>query len=463
VGTAGAAGRGPEIGGNGGANAGATGTGVGGQGGIGGAAGDGGSSSIAGAGGNTATGGGAGGLAGSGGGGFSAGGAAGSGCATQTCAGHFACESAACKTNCTVDGDCIPGYFCNGGSCHLKAQAIACGDAHDCAILSDGTVRCWGSNMAGELGDGGMSSGFLTNPVTVTGLPSAATAVAGGIMHTCAIVSNGDVFCWGSGPALGDGIGAVNLTPTKVVSLTAKAQAIGASARTSCAQLADGSVACWGDGGSGQLGGSPPVSSSPTPVAVPVPGAAMGIGVSISHVCTSVSSDLVCWGDDTAGELGIGINGAIQKPTTSIAQSGFGVGASFTCALVSGGFTDCWGDDGAGQIGNGTTSTDPITSPTAVSTLTGAAALGVGSDGGCAVTTGGDVFCWGYNYDGEVGNGTTTTSSPYAVSTPVQVSKLKNASAVCTGNGHSCALLADGAVWCWGVNFGASPSEVPGW
>jgi alpha-tubulin suppressor-like RCC1 family protein len=454
-----------------GGGAGVAGTGGGGGGGAAGSAGTGGSAA-GGAAGMVASGGAAGGAAGNVGlggtggaaGNIASGGAGGVGCDVQSCTGHLNCSGNTCKSSCGSDADCVSGYFCDGGSCHLKAAKIACGDDHDCVVLSDGTIRCWGNNMSGQLGGGTMSSGFAANPVTVVGLSMAATAVAAGLRHSCAIVTNGDIWCWGSGPALGDGLGAIELAPAKVVTLGAKAEAIAAAGINSCAQLADGSVACWGDGGNGQLGTGMPTASSATPVSVALPGSASGIAVSQTHACTSVSSDLTCWGDNTDGELGNGgVPAGILKATTSIAQSGFGVGSSVTCALVIGGYTECWGNDGSGQIGNGTTSTSPVTAPTAVSVVSAAVSLAVGGSGACSVTGAGKIFCWGYNSDGEVGNGSTTTLAPYDVPTPVQVSTITTASAVCAGLNHRCALLADGAVWCWGANFGASPVQIPGW
>jgi alpha-tubulin suppressor-like RCC1 family protein len=262
----------------------------------------------------------------------------------------------------------------------------------------------------------------------------------------------------------GDGNQYLAVTPVKVVDLAAKAQAIAAAYKTTCAQLADGSVGCWGSGDWGLFGnGSNTPAISPTPISVPLPGAASGVAVTQDHACTSVSSVLTCWGSNNEGEIGTGTaTSGLLQATGSIAQDGFGVGSDFTCALI-GGAVKCWGTDSEGQIGNGTTSTTPVSTPTTVPSLSGVVSLGVGLSDVCAVTAAGKVLCWGFNGDGEVGNGTTSTGLVAAVSTPVQVSTLSTASAVCSGNSHSCALVADGTVWCWGANFGASPVQIPGW
>ncbi len=261
------------------------------------------------------------------------------------------------------------------------AVDLSVGFYSTCALLSGGTVECWGYNTQGGLGDGTMTRS--STPVTVSGL-SGATAVSTTGTTGCALLSGGTVECWGdNGVAeLGDGTMTNSPTPVAVSGLTG-ATALSAGG---CAVLSGGGVQCWGGNGSGQL----------------------GIGTfSGPEQCSSVSP---C---STAPVMVKGLTGA-----TAISAGGA------TCALLSGGTVQCWGDNTDGQLGDGTntgpescdTAAPCATTPVAVTGLTGATAISVGGYSACAIVSGGSVWCWGDNTYGELGNGTMTSSS-----TPVEV------------------------------------------
>jgi alpha-tubulin suppressor-like RCC1 family protein len=133
------------------------------------------------------------------------------------------------------------------------ATAITAGSQHSCALLGGGTVKCWGDNTYGQLGDGTTDT-MTSTPVTVTGL-SGTTAIAAGADHTCALLTDGSVKCWGANHSgqLGDGT-TTNWPSPMAASGISMATAITAGTAHTCALFGDGTVRCWGSNGSGQLG-----------------------------------------------------------------------------------------------------------------------------------------------------------------------------------------------------------------
>jgi len=353
------------------------------------------------------------------------------------------------STNCT-GSSCTTA--CTGSSC-TTITAVSAGDWHTCALTNGGGVECWGDNAFGELGNGTTTDS--STPVPVTGLSSGVVAISAGAYHSCALTSGGGVECWGGNGwgELGDGTTTDSSTPVPVTGLSSGVVAISARDNHTCALTSGGGVECWGYNGNGQLGDGTTTDSS-TPV--PVTGLSSGvdqISAGFLHTCALTSGGGVeCWGDNTYGELG---DGSYTSSPTPIAVAGLSSGATavsaatggYTCALAGEDGAECWGYNGDGELGNGTLTGSPI--PVGVSGLSsGVAAISPGQSHTCALISTGGVECWGDNSSGQLGDGTTTNST-----TPVDVNGLSSgANAVSAGNEHSCALLIGGAVRCWGNN-----------
>jgi len=339
------------------------------------------------------------------------------------------------------------------------ANALSAGGAHTCAILNNGTARCWGHNHRGQIGNGTTNSFDQLTPVTVS-LPSGATvaAISAGGNHTCAVLNGGTTRCWGDGfyGQLGNGtIGWGNYSSSPItVSLPSTVSAVAAGEEHSCAVLNDGTARCWGRNYYGQLGNGLGGYSS-MPVSVVGLSGLTAVAAGERHTCAKLSSGTVhCWGDSEYGELGNGSSGLYNTSSTPVVVIGLSntvaieAGKHHTCAVLSNGTARCWGWNNYGQIGNRVAGWfNIVTTPMTVSTLSDAITIAAGESHTCAVLNNGTARCWGWNSNGQLGDETTTDSN-----TPVAVSGLSTATAIAAGWRHTCALLSNGTVRCWGDN-----------
>ncbi|MGC9974320.1 MAG: hypothetical protein ABSC36_02865 [Gaiellaceae bacterium] len=234
------------------------------------------------------------------------------------------------------------------------------------------------------------------------------------------------------------------------------ATGISAGGSSTCVLVADGGIDCWGFNGDGELGNGTMTNSS-TPVAVYGIIGATSVNTGFKHTCALIGSGLVsCWGDNKLGELG---NGTLTSSSTPVAVSALsGVvanssGAAHTCAVLTDGAVYCWGDNEVGELGLGVLNQLApygISSPEQVSGVSNAVGVSAGFLHTCVLISGGSIECWGYNEEGQVGNGTVNAARPHAEPFPVHVVGLTNAIAISAGNFHTCALIAGGTVKCWG-------------
>ena len=330
-----------------------------------------------------------------------------------------------------------------------KVTQVREGCFHTLALTSKGHVLAWGAGSLGQLGDG-TTTDSLT-PVRVK-LPSGTkvTAVRAGCFFSVALTSKGHVLAWGSNAdgQLGDGTTTTSDTPVRV-KLPAGAQATGISAGENfgLARTAKGHVLAWGLNDNGQLGNASTANSS-TPVRVLLPAGAvvttMTAGENFALAGTS-GGGLFAWGANDLGQFGNGTTTSSDTPVEvfilvrgpSIGHLvSLAAGFSHTLALFSSGALLAWGNNNVGQLGNGTTTSSDT--PVGVLLPAGAhvKAIGAANFDGLALTVKGHVLTWGYNADGELGNGTTTSSD-----TPVRVDLPTGWRALAAGSGPDAATM----------------------
>ena len=302
----------------------------------------------------------------------------------------------------------------------VQARQVSVGFEYACAVLKTGKLACWGNNANGKLGDG--TTAKRATPVEVAlGEGNSAVAVIARSNHTCAILGDNTVKCWGANNLgqLGDGSRTRRDGPVAVdLGESRTARILRAGWNHTCALLDDNSVKCWGHNLYGQLGdGSATTSVMTTPVAVNL-------------------------GDDKAIAIA--------------------AGGESSCALLEDNSLKCWGRNNYGQLGDGTT-THRDGAPIATTLPDGksAMAVSIGVENACAILDDNSLACWGRNEEGQLGvdtssNETCTVSSvDYdCVKTPtmVDLGAGRTAMAVTAGNTHTCALLDDNSVACWGQN-----------
>jgi alpha-tubulin suppressor-like RCC1 family protein len=463
---------------------------------------------------------------------------------------------------CDVSGACPADHVCVDHFCVPETdvpactKAIATGAQHSCAIRSDGTTWCWGRNDFGQLGDG--TTDDRTTPVMVQAPRGTTfTAIAGGLDHTCAIDTARQVWCWGSNnlTQLGNTkVGAASKLPVMVQDVKAATQiasgdshtcavtetgmqcwgsnnvgqignhstnlscppveplltaagagpvvAIGASGNTTCAADAT-KMWCWGSDGNGQFGnGSPPDANAatkhdmpvasgfanvsqiavggsatcvidtshtiwcagrggrgelatgatadvttPMPIAFNLPATSLVIGGAFA-CATDDQARVWCWGGDDTNQLA---SAAIDADQLEPVVSDFGAalaisaGSGHVCALGHGGSLTCAGDDSRGQLGDRHRTTQGV--PQGVPGLTDVASIAGGTTSVCATKADHSVWCWANNDTGQLGDGSKTPRQ-----TPTLAALISGATQVVMGDSFACALAADGSVSCWGQN-----------
>jgi len=279
-------------------------------------------------------------------------------------------------------------------------EEVSVGGEHTCSLQYGGKVKCWGKNVDGQLGDG--SNKNKNSPVDVVGLSSGVVAVSAGNSHTCALLENGGVKCWGKNMSaqVGNGTYEDKNTPVDITGLSSGVNSISAGNLYTCVLLDKGKAECWRNWGA--------------EISIDIEiDAVSAISVGGFHSCVILNNGGArCWGSNNYGQLGYG--SGIYESYTPVDVEGLDKGVKeisagyyHTCALLDKGEIKCWGLNNYGQLGNelDTKSFNPID----VEGLTaGVIEISAGGEGlyshTCALLNTGGVKCWGSNYYGQLGN-----------------------------------------------------------
>ncbi len=342
-----------------------------------------------------------------------------------------------------------------------KHPVIVSGGAHSCRTKPDGTAVCWGNNRYGQLGN--WSTEDSEAPVVVSRLAHVA-GLAGGDWHTCAAMATGQVECWGRNDLGQLASLTARSSSTPVQTPVGPATQIAAGRNHTCALLINGAVICWGDNQSGQTGLQRPSLAKPSlPMVVPNIVQAISIAAGSEHSC-AVQKDgqVLCWGDNHFGQLGHGIqeDHAFSPRPVPIDGEAIAVtaGGRHTCALLRDKTVQCWGEGFEGQLGDQmkkdslkpvrVTVPDPAG---ATVPLEKVAAITAGSRHTCALLENREVYCWGSNSLGQLG-----AVKDKEAATPV-FSGLADVVSLGSGGWHTCAVLSNGETKCLGP---IKPSQV---
>jgi alpha-tubulin suppressor-like RCC1 family protein len=380
------------------------------------------------------------------------------------------CAAGAC-THVSSDETCPNG--CAAGQCNPVRPMISIGYMHTCAVSGTGRVRCWGANHAGQLGYG------HTETIGDDELPSEAgdvdvggvvTQIGAGYAHTCALLDTGAVRCWGEGGGMFSYPRGVTIgddeTPASAgdVDIGGPAKQIAVGFSHTCALLDNGTVRCWGMGG-GALGygHTETIGDDEAPASagdVDVGGAVSQVSAGNSVTCVLLTTGgLRCFGVNFYGRLGYGNLDNVGDDETPASAGDVPVGAnvlqvaadsgqhaSHACALVDGGAVVCWGQGSWGAPGYGTL--DDIgddETPASIGNVEidePVVQIATGGTHTCALLQSGAMRCWGNNGAGQLGGGSKEEDVPVA----------GDVAMIACGGGSTCALAYDGAVRCWGDN-----------
>lgn len=373
----------------------------------------------------------------------------------------------------------------------LLSAAIAAGGGHACAADTS-SVYCWGRN---DFGQAAPPTGLATGDVSASAgwrqLPEIVSKLAVGLLHSCALVRDGTVHCWGGNFTGQVGDGVEDRAEPTAVRLSSDIADLSSLGRHTCALGVDGSLACWGDDTDGQLGVGGPVAActfatmrffcSDRPVQIDMTSQWRAVAAGGSHTCAITGDgELYCWGSNRYGQIGGRTDESCSSPGADDlnavpcarhptlveslvrevgASTAVAAGASHTCVLDETGRALCWGLNSQRQTG--VDRREIVNLPTPVETDLQFTALVAGGYHTCGITEENSLYCWGSDASGELrGRADQRCGEGACAAQPVRVAD--RVTHVAAGFGITCASADDDRVRCWGRGSGDDSSRAMG-
>lgn len=365
-----------------------------------------------------------------------------------------------------------------------SASTILASWNYTCVVVDNQGMKCWGDGGNGRLGHG--QWGNRASPVDVDlggngGSTTASKVSQGSSHHSCAIMTDGTMQCWGedyygqNGHGSGGGWHSSDSTPVQVSMPTGRtAVTVANGLHHSCAIMDDSSLYCWGQNGDGQLGtGDTEDTNIPTEIDLGTNKYPIAVTAGFNSACVILNDSTgMCTGTNQDGQMGTGntTNLTSFTPMTLLPANAnlaaLSIGVRHTCGLLDNGSVYCWGWGTYGQLGDGTTQTK---NSTAVQVQLPQGRTAIAIDSGmfhtCAILDDDNAMCWGGNEYGQIGDNTTTDrTTPTNVSMPAGL----GVSSISAGRVHTCAIATNGSVWCWGAyqkgqlgNGWTTDSDIP--
>ena len=408
----------------------------------------------------------------------------------------------------TARADTAGGALTDATGASTQSQArmryITAGDNHTCIVLSNNSVKCFGMGADGQLGNGTVdnigdstASSVATSNAVSLGTGRTVRSISAGAAHTCALLDNATIKCWGYGAVgalgygstanKGDSTGQMgDLLPAVALGDRRTALQISVGSQHSCALLDNYSVKCWGRGTYGQLGigstatigdGAGEMGDALVAVSFAAGRSARSIAAGSNHTCAILdNASVVCWGRGSSGQLGqgaitnIGHSGSATVASTPAIDLGTGrtalaisAGDTHTCAILDNATIKCWGFGSNGRLGSGTTNNlgdgagEMGNSLGIVDIGAGrtARAVSAGIAHTCAVLDDATVKCWGDGTNGRLGYGNQNSLGDGANEMGTNLAAValgtgRTAFAVSAGGTHTCAVLDNATLMCWG-------------
>ena len=355
-----------------------------------------------------------------------------------------------------------------------EAMQLAAGLEHSCALMASGEVRCWGRNNRGQLGlgdteDRGDEIEEMGAALPAVPLAGKALAIAAGHHHSCALLEDGRVQCWGQNSSgqlgiadredRGDEPGEMGQS-LPAVDLGQAATDLVAGGDSSCAILEDGGLMCWGDNSDHQLGVQAPGSTA-TPLQLELGAPVLSVDLHQHGCALLVGGALKCWGDNTSGKLGLGLpGGQVPSASAELPSVDLGaqpirqvrVGAITSLARVGEGALKWWGEVNM-RVGQEAVGDQPNEMGERLRPLDFGAVqvldMDLEADNPCALLETQEIKCWGFHNSGIPGPVEHTVHGSRLRTHPA-IALRGPAIAVAVGGQHACALLEDRSVQCWG-------------